>query len=179
MPGMTSTVASMTYICQGSGKAAKWSTGLRVSSSPLQVSNAWVKTQATGMSAVFGDIHNPTNQAITVVGAYTSYAPWDQLHEVVTRNGVSSMQQKQGGFVIPPKATLHLSPGGYHIMLMNLVKPVKPGSLVPVTVTTSAGGQVSFTALGKNFKGAQEQYGNSATSGSGMSGMSGMSGNGQ
>jgi len=171
MSGMTTTVNKKTFICQTSGGKLLWGKGLPISASPLKVIDAWTKVASTGMSATFGVITNPTNAAIKVIGATSPYSPIGQLHEVVTVNGSSVMQQRKGGFTIPAGGSLTLQPGGNHIMLVNLVKPVAAGALVPVTLTTSTGAQVTFKAVGKVFAGGNETYNGSTPAPSGMSDM--------
>jgi len=168
MSGTTQTVHEKTYICGPSGAKLVWGKGLPVSVSPLKVSDAWTKVASTGMSATFGVIKNPTNAPITIVGAYSPYSPMDQLHETLMKDGSMVMQQKQGGFTIPAGGSLTLEPGGNHVMFMKLAKPVKAGALVPVTLTTSTGAQVTFKAIGKVFNGANETYNGATPMPSGM-----------
>jgi copper(I)-binding protein len=42
---------------------------------------------------------------------------------------------------LPRGKTVALEPGGYHIMLMNLPKPIAPGDAVPLTLTIESGGK--------------------------------------
>ncbi|MDP2014765.1 MAG: copper chaperone PCu(A)C [Actinomycetota bacterium] len=168
MGGTTQTEHGKTYVCQQSGSKLIWSKGLPVSVSPLKVTDAWAKVASTGMSAAFGVIENPTNAPITIIGAFTPYSPMDQLHEVVMKDGAMVMQQKKGGFTIPAGGSLTLQPGGSHVMLMSLTKPVTAGAMVPVTLTTSTGAQVTFKAVGKVFQGGNETYNGATPSPSGM-----------
>lgn len=170
MSGTAVTSHSSTFICTTVGGKLVWGKGLPVSASPLKVTDAWTKVASSGMSATFGVVTNPTTKPITIVGSSSPYAPMDQLHEVVTVNGASVMQQKQGGFTIPAKSSLTLQPGGNHIMFMSLSKPVTAGAMVPVTLTTSTGAQVTFKAVGKVFSGGNETY-NGATPMPSMSSM--------
>jgi periplasmic copper chaperone A len=39
---------------------------------------------------------------------------------------------------VPAGKTVELKPGGYHVMLMGLVAPLKEGETVPVTLTFKA-----------------------------------------
>jgi copper(I)-binding protein len=171
MSGTSQTVHGKTFICGMNGTKLVWGKGLPVTKSPLQVSDAWAKVASTGMSAAFGVIKNPTSAPITIVGAYSPYSPMDQLHEVVMKDGAMVMQQKQGGFTIPAGGTLTLQPGGNHVMFMSLTKPVKAGSMVPVTLTTSTGAQVTFKAVGKVFQGGNETYNGASPAPTGMAGM--------
>ncbi|WP_169946365.1 copper chaperone PCu(A)C [Microbispora sp. H11081] len=125
---------------------------------PLSVSDPWVKTAHSGMSAAFGTLVNTTGEAITVVGASTPVSPSVELHEVTGDAGATTMRRKQGGIVIPAGGRHVLEPGGDHIMLMDVRTPVEPGAEVPFTLTLKDGRTVSFTAVAKDFAGGNESY---------------------
>jgi periplasmic copper chaperone A len=170
MSGMTEIVHGKVYVCTSPSASAKprWGAGLPISAAALTTSDTWAKAApARQMSAAFGTIANPTSKAVRVIGAFSTASGVLQLHEVVQRDGSMVMQQKAGGFVIPAGGTVELKPGGNHIMLMSLRKPLRAGTTVPVTLVTSDGGLLRFTALVKVFSGANESY---------QGGMSGMSG---
>ncbi|MEU4834282.1 copper chaperone PCu(A)C [Streptosporangium sp. NPDC023615] len=124
----------------------------------LTITDPWVKTASKGMSAAFGTLVNPTDAEVTVVSGTSPLSPTIELHEVVEADGKMIMRPKEGGFVIPPRGTHRLEPGGDHIMLMGVVEEVKPGARVPFTLTLKGGGTLEFTAVGKEFAGAKEDY---------------------
>ena len=126
---------------------------------PLTVSDPWVKAAESGMSAAFGTIKNTGDKDVTILSASTPASPMVELHETVMgANGTMQMRAKQGGFVIPANGELKLEPGANHIMLMGLTKPVLAGDEVTFELKTSDGGTLSFTAQGKDFTGANENY---------------------
>jgi copper(I)-binding protein len=47
-----------------------------------------------------------------------------------------------GPLEIPVHGTLEMKPGGYHIMLMGLVKPLKKGDEIEITLTFEKAGAV-------------------------------------
>ncbi len=47
---------------------------------------------------------------------------------------------------VPAGEVVELKPGGYHIMVMDLMKPLVPGDTVEVTVTFENAGDMTFTA---------------------------------
>lgn len=159
MPGMVHVNRGLTYVCttNAAGKAV-WGKGLKKSASKLTISDPWAKAADSGMSAAFGTLRNPTAKPITVIAATSPYGSSLQLHEVVTKDGAMVMQRKPGGFTIAPGAMLELRPGGSHLMFMGLRKPITAGALVPMTLIMSDGSQMTFTALGKVFAGANEDY---------------------
>ncbi|WP_204040726.1 copper chaperone PCu(A)C [Acrocarpospora phusangensis] len=124
----------------------------------LTITDPWVKTTKEGMTAAFGTLVNNSAADIAVVSASTPLAPMVELHEVVEAKGKMVMQPKEGGFVIPAHGSHTLEPGGDHIMLMKVAEEVKPGAEIPFTLTLKDGGTFAFTALGKDFAGAKEDY---------------------
>lgn len=159
---------TVNYVCLPN---SKWSQALPVSKSDLTTKDMWAKAANTGMSAAFGLVTNPTDKDIRVIGArspkYTSFA---QLHEVVMDPATNQMvmQQRPEGLLIKAGETIELKPGGNHIMFMGLRQPITAGALVPITLIGSKGETLKFTAMGKVYAGANEEY----DSGDMLSGMS-------
>ena len=50
------------------------------------------------------------------------------------KNGVMEMRQLES-LELPAKQTVKLEPGGLHIMLLDLKRPLKPGDKVPLRLT--------------------------------------------
>lgn len=158
MPGAVHTANKQTYICNQVGSALKWSKPLPVGKFALATQDTWAKAAPSGNTAVFGILKNPIDKPITIVGALTPAAPVTQLHEVIMKDGAMVMQQKPGGFVIPANGSHELKPGGNHIMLLSLTKPVNAGDQVPVTLIASNGARFTFSSMAKVFSGANETY---------------------
>lgn len=124
----------------------------------LTITDPWVKTAEKGMSAAFGVLTNRSGRDITILSASTPVSPMVELHETVEEGGKPVMRPKSEGFVVPANGTLELKPGGNHIMLMGVKQPVLPGAEVRFTLTLKDGGTMEFTAVGKDFAGANETY---------------------
>ncbi|MFI6502524.1 copper chaperone PCu(A)C [Nonomuraea typhae] len=124
----------------------------------LTITDPWVKTTKSGMTAAFGTLANPTAADITVVSATSTGAPRVELHETVGEGAQMTMRPKEGGFTIPAGGKLELKPGGDHIMLMDVKTPVQPGAEVGFTLTFKDGAAMEFKAVGKDFAGANEKY---------------------
>lgn len=125
----------------------------------LEISDAWVKATDEKMSAAFASIENDTDSDITIVSVSSPVSDDVQLHETVTHADHSSaMQEVKAGFTIKADHELELEPGGNHIMLMNLTKPLLPGEDVTFTLTFKDGTTQDFTARVKEFSGANESY---------------------
>ena len=159
MSGATRLAKGQTFVCERDGSQLRWSEGLRRSSSPLIVEDAWIKAMDSGMTSGFATITNPTDEPIRVIAARSiRFTPAMELHEVLMQDGAMQMQQKPGGFVIPAGETVTLEPGGDHLMLMKIKQPITAGEEVPIRLITSDGGRVLFDAMGRVFAGANESY---------------------
>ncbi len=159
MSGETRIVSGRAYICTAGTGGNTWGNGLRLSKSPLTISDTWVKVADSGMTSGFGVIANPTNKAIRIVGARSpKFAGAVQLHDVLMQDGAMQMKEMDGGFVVPAGGSLELKPGAEHLMFMKLKQPIEAGEMVPVVLITSDGGQLRFRAMGKVFAGANESY---------------------
>ncbi|MER6943784.1 copper chaperone PCu(A)C [Nonomuraea sp. NPDC000554] len=127
-------------------------------STPLTITDPWVKTSEKGMTAAFGTLVNNTDTELTVVSGASPLSPKVELHEVVDSGGKMVMRPKKGGFVVPAHGSHQLAPGSDHIMLIGITGKVEPGAEVPFTLTLANGGTVQFTAIGKEFAGGKEDY---------------------
>lgn len=125
----------------------------------ITMSDQWVKAADSGMTAAFGTLHNSSDRSIRIVAARTAAARTTEMHEVVDNgSGGTTMRQKDGGFVVPAKGSVTLTPGGEHFMLMELVKPITTGQNVAFTIRFEDGSTTDFDALARDFDGNQENY---------------------
>lgn len=125
----------------------------------VSVEDAWVKSAEEGMSAAFGTLENSSDTDVIVVAATTTASEMIELHETVENDsGEMVMRAKDGGFVIPAGGELHLEPGGSHIMLMGLAQPIAAGDEITFTLEFEDGSTLDFTAPGKDYEGANENY---------------------
>ncbi|MCB2411387.1 copper chaperone PCu(A)C [Demequina sp. TTPB684] len=122
--------------------------------SSLTITDTWAKAADDGMTAAFASVHNNADRDITITGASSPAAMAVELHEVVD----DEMRQVDGGFTVPAGETLMLEPGGLHLMFMGISQPIAAGDEVTVTLTLSDGTHVEFTAVAKDFAGANEDY---------------------
>ncbi|MBM7075456.1 copper chaperone PCu(A)C [Micromonospora humida] len=133
------------------------STSASAAAGVVTVRDPWVKAADKGMTAAFGTLVNDGDTDVTLTSATTSISAME-LHEMAMKDGKMVMQQKQGGIVIKAKSTHALEPGGDHLMLMDITKPVQAGDELTFTLTFSDGKTQQFTAVAKPFTGAQETY---------------------
>ena len=123
------------------------------------IEDAWVRAseysaEAGGMTGVFAKITNRGDKTITLVGGSTDAAMMVQTHEVVD----GQMQEKKGGIEIHVGQTVTLQPGGLHIMLMNLTKPIVVGDKIDYTFKFEGADSQTFTLTAKESEGGDETY---------------------
>ncbi|MFZ4842849.1 copper chaperone PCu(A)C [Mycetocola saprophilus] len=121
--------------------------------------DAWIKAAPEGMSAVFGEFKNTSGTDVNLTAAGIAQATQVELHETVDNgSGQMIMRPKEGGFVIPAGGTFELKPGGNHIMIMGLTKPLAAGDTVSVILAFANGTVLTQDVPVKDYAGANENY---------------------
>ncbi|WP_422769824.1 copper chaperone PCu(A)C [Plantactinospora sp. WMMC1484] len=145
--------------CGGTGETpeAAPSPSATADPNPFTVRDPWVKAADKGMTAAFGTLVNNTAADVTITGVSTSVSPME-IHEMAMKDGKMVMQPKTGGLTVKAGGSHVLEPGGDHLMLMELSKPVRAGDELAFTLTFADGKTAEFTAVAKPFTGAEESY---------------------
>lgn len=105
------------------------------------IKDAWVRGTVAGQKAtgLFGQITSVSGGKL--VAASSPVAGVVEVHEMAMDGNVMKMRAVPG-LDLPAGKTVDLKPGGYHVMLMDLKRELKPGETVPVTlVIEGAGGK--------------------------------------
>jgi periplasmic copper chaperone A len=95
-----------------------------------------------GTGAAFMTIRNGGGQADRLRSATSPAAPVVELHESVDDNGVMRMVPQPNGWELGPGGQLELKPGGKHIMLINLARPLKSGDIIEITLNFDRTGPI-------------------------------------
>jgi len=95
--------------------------------------------------AVYMTLDNKSNAEDRLTGASSDVAGTLQIHEMKVVNGTMQMREVAGGLAIPAGGSVVLKPGGYHVMLIGLKKPLKAGDSFPLTLQFQKAGNVSVT----------------------------------
>jgi len=111
----------------------------------LMASGAWSRpTASAGMAGVVYLTVTDSGAPTTLVSVTTPIAAQAEMHQSTEQNGMMEMLPVKS-LPIAPGAPIKFSPGGYHIMLMGLTKPLSPGQTFPVTLTFADGSKVTTT----------------------------------
>ena len=86
--------------------------------------------------AGYFELVNQGKQPLTLLGASSPAFRMVHMHLSTEQNGKSTMITIEG-IEMNPGETLHFTPGGYHLMLMQRVKPLQVDDQVPITLKFS------------------------------------------
>ncbi len=117
----------------------------------LYVRDAWTRESPMVdlAGAAYLVIHNNTDAADALIGASSPVAEVVEIHQSsMDDEGVMSMSRVEE-IPIPAHGDAVLEPGGYHIMLINLLEPLTEGMEVEITLDfLNAGSQTVTAAVG-------------------------------
>jgi copper(I)-binding protein len=112
----------------------------------LSAADAWIRaTPGSDVAAVYLTLHNSSAQPVEVIEVRTPLAAQAMIHETTVSNGQSTMRAHQP-LRIAGGATVRFAPGGLHIMLHGLTRPLRPGDAVPLSLQLAGGATVAVTA---------------------------------
>jgi periplasmic copper chaperone A len=114
--------------------------------SDVQITDAWARATPGGAQAAAAYVSMESANGDKLTGVSTPAAQKAEIHSMTMDNGVMKMRQVDG-VDLPPGQKVTLKPGGYHIMLTGLAKPLEVGQSFPMTLDfTNAGAkQVAVT----------------------------------
>ena len=112
----------------------------------LTAQDAWIRaTPGVDVAAAYLTLRNAGSQPVVVTGVRSPAAESAMIHATTLINGESTMRPHES-LRIAPGETVRFAPGGLHIMLHGLKRPLAVGEEVPVTVLLEGGGSVTALA---------------------------------
>ena len=100
----------------------------------VTVTHAWVRATAPGQRVAGAYLEISSAAPSKLVAASSPVAGSAEIHSMRLENGVMEMRQLES-LELPAKQTVKLEPGGLHLMLLDLKKPLKRGDKVPLRLT--------------------------------------------
>ena len=115
----------------------------QASGSGLKIEGAWARATpaAAAVGAGYLTIHNPGSAADALLGGECEAARDVQVHEMKHVQGMMQMGPVPK-IEIGPGQTVTLKPGGFHLMLVGLKRPLKEGERLPLTLHFEHAGAV-------------------------------------
>ena len=141
--------------------------GSSSSDDSMSVTDVWTRVTAPSQDtgAVYATLKSPDDDKLVGASVPSSVAEKTEIHETVTSeadagaNPDDSMGSDSSGprMVMHPVSSIDLpagddvvlEPGGYHVMLFGLKKPIAVGDSIPVTLTFENAGEVKVDATAR------------------------------
>jgi copper(I)-binding protein len=99
----------------------------------VSVAEPWVRATVPQQKATGAFMTLTSTKGARLVGASSPAAGVVEVHEMKMVDDVMRMRQI-AALELPAGKPIALSPGGYHLMLLELKQPLKEGATVPLTL---------------------------------------------
>lgn len=78
-----------------------------------------------------------------LIGVKGDIAKRIEIHEHIKDGDVMRMRQVEDGLELPEGGVIEMGPGGYHVMLMGLSRPLAEGKTFPLTLVFESGAEMA------------------------------------
>ncbi|HDK38020.1 MAG TPA: copper chaperone PCu(A)C [Thiolapillus brandeum] len=118
----------------------------------IQIIDPWAREVPPGLttSAGFLGMKNTGDKEHKLVAAESANTGMVELHTHINDNGVMRMRPVEN-IAVAPGGTTTLQPGGLHLMLMMLKKPLKSGDKMAITLEFEDGSKKEIQAEVRHF----------------------------
>ena len=111
----------------------------------ITVEHGWVRWLPAGLPAAgYVVIRNGGGKPLELTGADSADYGMAMLHRSMRKDGKDTMQRVDA-IAVPAHGSVALSPGGYHLMLMNPKHAIAPGDSVHLSLHFSDGETLQAT----------------------------------
>ena len=111
------------------------------------IKDPWIRAvpPSSKNTALFMTIVNKSDKQDSLISVKTDIAKMVMIHKTVEENGIMKMKHVDNLF-IPPHSEVKLKPGGLHIMIMGLKRPIKEGEKVKINLFFKNSGNIEILA---------------------------------
>ena len=106
----------------------------------VTVKDAWVRGTVPAQTTTGAFMTLTSTADAKLVGVASSAAKMVEIHESMMHGTTAHMHEVQS-VTLPAGKPVRLQPGGHHVMLMGVSRPLKPGDTVPLTLTIEEKGK--------------------------------------
>ena len=106
----------------------------------VKVEDAWIRSTVPGQRVAAGYMVIRSAAAATLTGASSPAAKLLELHETRMEGNVARMGAVPR-LALPAGKSVELKPGGYHMMLIDLAKPLAKGDKVVLSLRIEQAGK--------------------------------------
>lgn len=100
----------------------------------VTATDAWVRGTVPAQKATGVFMKLKSTEDAKLVAAASPAAKIVEVHEMAMKGNVMEMRAVES-IALPAGKSVELKPGGYHVMLIDVVKPLSRGDSVPLTLT--------------------------------------------
>jgi periplasmic copper chaperone A len=113
----------------------------------VTVANVWARATPGGAknSVVYMTINAKSGAADRLVAARSDAAQGVELHTSIHGGGVTKMRRLDA-LEIPGGESVELRPGGHHLMVLDLMQPLKAGDRLKLTLVFEKAGEIAVEA---------------------------------
>lgn len=104
----------------------------------VAIQNAWVKPTIPGQSVGAAYMTFNSKQDVTLLRVSSDVTESVEIHSMTMQDGVMKMRMLEN-LTIKAGKPYELKPGGFHLMLFNLKKPLSAGQHVNIELTFKSG----------------------------------------
>jgi periplasmic copper chaperone A len=110
----------------------------------VKITDAWARATPGGAQTAAAYVTVESTAGDRLTGASTPAAQKADIHEMTMDGNVMKMRPVEG-IDLPAGKPVTLKPGGYHIMLTGLAKPLQKGETFPLTLNFAKAGARQVT----------------------------------
>jgi hypothetical protein len=125
----------------------------------IEIHDAWSRATPPGAKVAAGymSIRNTSAAPDRLLGASSPAAARVETHTMEMKGDIMRMREVKG-YEVPAHGAFELKPGGAHLMLVDIKRPLKQGERIPVTLRFEKAGEVK-TELEVEALGAMKMQG--------------------
>jgi copper(I)-binding protein len=130
----------------------------------IEIQAPWSRATPGGadVGAGYLVVTNKGTQSDRLLSFTTEIAGQPEVHEMSMDGGVMKMRPLPKGLEIPAGASIKLEPGGYHLMLLKLKKPLVQGQRYKATLLFERAGSIEVEfevrSMGESQKGRMHKH---------------------
>lgn len=107
----------------------------------VKAGHPWAGATAPGQKVAGAYLELSSTASAALVAVRSPAAGSVEIHSMSMEGGVMKMRRLEK-MELPANRTVKLVPGGVHLMLIDISKPLKPGDRVPLTLIIESAGKI-------------------------------------
>jgi copper(I)-binding protein len=113
---------------------------------PIEIVNPWSRATPQGatVAAGYATLRNNGATPDRLIGGSSEAGKRVEIHTMEMDQGVMRMRELKGGLEIKPGQTVELKPGSFHLMFVDLTRPLRKGDRVKGTLVFEQAGKVDI-----------------------------------